>query len=368
MSVFKTKKPTKDGRAWQYRISSKNREGKYIAHVSKLYRTKAEAQEAERQFRATAFIYADANATIDDLWNGYFSMKRSELKPQTLIKIENMYKHIKEPIGDKKANQITVVEYEQFKRILLSKGLSTPYLNKIHRLVRSLMDYGAKYYNINNNAVAVAGGFKAPDKIRHEIEFYTLEQYKLFRQQLALHRHAIVWVPFFDTLYYLGLRKGEANALTWEDIDFNAKTIRINKTAYTKLKGIPYSINSPKTASSNRVLPIPTSLLNELSVLKEHYSKYVDYSENWFVFGGFRTLAETTMDKINNETASGAKLPRIRIHGFRHSCASLLINNGANITVVSKYLGHADIQMTLNTYSHFYESKLNEVAKLINEL
>ena len=58
---------------------------------------------------------------------------------------------------------------------------------------------------------------------------------------------------------------------------------------------------------------------------------------------------------------------KFRIHDFRHSCASLLINNGANITMVAKYLGHTKIDETLNTYSHMFKNKLNDIVNTIKK-
>lgn len=61
-------------------------------------------------------------------------------------------------------------------------------------------------------------------------------------------------------------------------------------------------------------------------------------------------------------------VPQIRIHDFRHSCASLLINNGANVTVVAKYLGHTKIEETLNTYTHMFSVALDSVVNIIDSL
>ena len=66
--------------------------------------------------------------------------------------------------------------------------------------------------------------------------------------------------------------------------------------------------------------------------------------------------------------AEKAGIRRIRLHDFRHSCASLLINNGANIMIVAKYLGHAKIDETLNTYSHLFQSKLDDAVQTINQV
>ena len=63
---------------------------------------------------------------------------------------------------------------------------------------------------------------------------------------------------------------------------------------------------------------------------------------------------------------SGVK--EIRTHDFRHSCASLLINNGASVVMVAKYLGHTKIEETLNTYSHMFKSKLDDLISIIDNL
>ena len=74
------------------------------------------------------------------------------------------------------------------------------------------------------------------------------------------------------------------------------------------------------------------------------------------------------MGSPEDKNAEKANVKQIRLHDFRHSCASLLINSGANVTIVSKYLGHAKIDETLNTYSHIFDNKMDEVVNTINKL
>lgn len=68
-----------------------------------------------------------------------------------------------------------------------------------------------------------------------------------------------------------------------------------------------------------------------------------------------------------NSFCKKANLKQIRIHDFRHSCASLLINNGANINEVASYLGHTKIDETLNTYSHMFKNQMSDVVDTINK-
>ena len=69
-----------------------------------------------------------------------------------------------------------------------------------------------------------------------------------------------------------------------------------------------------------------------------------------------------------NKISEDSGLRAIRLHDFRHSCASLLISKGASVTLVARYLGHSKIEETLNTYSHMFESDLNNLIDTINEV
>lgn len=91
-----------------------------------------------------------------------------------------------------------------------------------------------------------------------------------------------------------------------------------------------------------------------------------------------KPIADSNIYLRRTKLANLAGLKVIRIHDFRHSCASLLINNGANasllinnganVTLVAKYLGHTKIEETLNTYSHMFSTALDSVVSVIDSL
>lgn len=84
-----------------------------------------------------------------------------------------------------------------------------------------------------------------------------------------------------------------------------------------------------------------------------------------YVFGDVDPLPEATLRSRKTSNAFKARVKDIRIQDFRHSCASLLIDSGANITLVAKYLGHTKIDETLNTYSHMYQNRLENIVQII---
>ena len=96
--------------------------------------------------------------------------------------------------------------------------------------------------------------------------------------------------------------------------------------------------------------------------------KYKDFNNNWFVFGNTLPFPETTIQKRKNSYCKLANIKQIRIHDFRHSCASLLINKGASVPLVSKYLGHSNVSITLNTYTHMFKSELDKMTDILNKL
>ena len=127
----------------------------------------------------------------------------------------------------------------------------------------------------------------------------------------------------------------------------------------------PYSVSSPKTSSSYRTIPIPNFLLDDLKQLYDDSTRYYKFNDEWYVFGDVDPMPETTLRDRKTKNAFKAGVKDIRVHDFRHSCASLLIDSGANITLVAKYLGHSKIDETLNTYSHMYQNRLENIVQII---
>lgn len=114
---------------------------------------------------------------------------------------------------------------------------------------------------------------------------------------------------------------------------------------------------------SRRIVPITKVLLNDLKMLYEQDKKdYYGFNDDFFV------VSDSNIYLRRTKLATLAGLKVIRIHDFRHSCAALLINNGANVTLVAKYLRHTKIEETLNTYSHMFSTALDSVVSVIDSL
>ncbi|MCI4222780.1 site-specific integrase [Dickeya dianthicola] len=171
-----------------------------------------------------------------------------------------------------------------------------------------------------------------------------------------------MYQAFFTTLYYSGARTGELLALTWEDINFEEKSININKTNYNR------QVTKPKTKASNRIIMLPSLVIDLLKTLKEHATLGAPIKNDYIVFGEFYTsIATATLHKRFAKYVVASGIPKILLHEFRHSHASYLINRGVSPLVVAQRLGHSDVSTTLNTYSHLYPSKQAEVVAFMEQ-
>ena len=359
------KKQLKSGIKYSFTLRYTDIFGTTKQYTSRGYNTKKEAELEEAKFRLKVQENKvnSSNITFQQAFIEYLEYRRKDVKIQSLKKLENQYK-VFEPINDIKINDFNLQTYKQLQLYLDQKDYSVEYKNKILGLLKRLIKYSNKFYNTNDYMLNYIENYRRVNEMKKEMKFFTYDEFNSFINVVDEFNYK----TFYETLYFLGLRQGEATALTWNDIDFNKKEVSINKTLTTKLKGQLYTISSPKTANSNRTLPIPLKLLKSYEKLKEEAKKKKYFNNNWFVFGDELPFRETTIQMKKNKYCKLANVKQIRIHDFRHSCASFLINNGASIVLVSKYLGHSKISVTLDIYTHLYKNELLEVSKIIDTL
>lgn len=365
MAVYKSNKPTKDGRKYFFRIKYKDIFGEWHDYSSQKYKTSKEAKEEEAKYRIkiTEHKTTTSNATIDDIFQEYILYKKDNVKKQTYLKEIDLYKHL-EIIKNEKINNLDINKYKKFYNYLKNKDFSINHKNKILRLFKRIIAYSNKNYNTSNEILKFVETFKNVNEIKKEMDFFTYDEYRKFDDVI----NDFDYHTLFEILYFMGLRQGELLALTWKDIDFQNKTIHITKTLTTKIKDENWTVSAPKTSSSIGILPMSDNVYNDLKIMHRKAKRYSDYKNEWFVFGNVEPFKESTIQKKKNKYCKEADLKQIRVHDFRHSCASLLINKGASIVLVSKYLRHSNVSITLNTYAHLYQSELENMTKILNKL
>lgn len=354
MPVYKTNKITKDGRKWYFVVNYKEN-NKYKKKYSKYYLTKTEAQDAEMRYKLKG--EGEIKISIKELYYDFIDYKKNKVKPSSLLVFNKNYTKLSDlKYYDLKKINLKILESWKNK---MNPNNSPIYKNKILKFLKGLNNYCYKMYNYKNQYIDRLELFR-DTRIKEEMKIYSVDEFNKFISKID----KLNYKALFTVLFYCGLRYGEAIALNWND--YNGKTLRINKTLSNKIKGENYTITTPKTSSSIRTIPVSYTVKDILNKLYAYNYKTIGFKKNWFIFRDIIPLKDTTVQKIKKKAIEDAGIKTIRIHDFRHSCASLLISKGANAVVVAKYLGHSDIKMTLNTYSHLLENDMQKIVDHLN--
>ena len=319
------------------------------------FATKKEALGFERDFLEKQS--ANPDMTFQSLYEIYMEDMAARLKQSTLLtKKAVLQTHILPFFGNKPINEIKASDVRRWQAKLMSSpnNYSQTYLKKINTELNCIINYAKRFYDLNTNPCGKAGTIgKAKAE---EMDYWTYDEYIAFREGVKDKPLSYIC---FEVLYWTGMREGELLALSPTDIDFDNKLISINRT-YQRIGGKDV-FTSPKTRKSKRKIPIPDFLCQELS----------DYIQSRYMLDADERLFPVTKSYLSHEMIRGCKntgVKKIRIHDIRHSHASLLINQGCDALVLADRLGHEKVSTTLNTYSHLFPHKQQELVNNLEQL
>lgn len=182
------------------------------------------------------------------------------------------------------------------------------------------------------------------------------------KHELSFRDHIL-----FYLLIYTGARKGELLAVTWDDIDFEAGSIRLAKTLY-HAEG-EFILQTSKTKESKRLISLGTNTLTLLRKWRMRQNEanlgsIHDWDDNKVIFtrDDGSPLRLAYLNEKLDIVIKKHNLHRITIHGLRHTHASLLFESGASIKEVQERLGHSNIQMTMNINTHVTDTVKEQTA------
>ena len=349
MAVYNEKnkdKWTKDGRHWYFRIAYTDIKGKKRYYKSKKYETRELAEAEELKFKTKR-----DNPTLVK-----FSVVASEY-------LDYMYESKKES---------TAYSYENAYNRNIEPYFKDFYINNINM-------QNIKYWK-EEMLIAISRRFqKANEEViadEQKIRYITYEEFNQFVSVIDDD----MWKTFFTFLYYTGMRKGEVQALTWNDINFNTNEITVNKTLSTETKNYVYKITSTKNYI-NRKIKMSKTLRESLLQYKNICKQYSDFKETWFVFGNSRFLPKSSISRHKKQYFKISGVHEITIHEFRHSHVSLLINEYIKTSkeknmkidtskfflMMSNRMGHS-IDVMQKTYMHLFPTIQDEVVDLLDNL
>lgn len=336
-----------------------------------------EAKELERKLQSeTHEVISGGNMTLEELFAEYLEAKRHEVRETSLDKSKRiLQRHIINSLGKYKLNKLNLKILQNWKNEISKKNLSLTMNQNIYKEFRALLNYAVKLEYIPNNLLTKLGNFKSGTvEKKAEMDYYTAEEFTAFiakaQQNAELaekNNNYFEWnyYVFFAIAFYTGMRKGEIHGLRWSDID--GEYISVKRSITQKLRGCD-RITPPKNKSSIRTLQLPIPLIKILNKHKDRCKMFDNFSEENYICGGDKPLRDSTIQKRNVKFSQMAEIKTIRIHDFRHSHASLLANEGINIQEISRRLGHSNVEITWNTYSHLYPREEERAVRILNQI
>lgn len=317
---------------------------------------------------------SEETMTWDDLYTIYIDYKRSQgIGIAQFETVTSRYRIYIQPVfGSKRIIDTTKSEALEFRTHLMTLDMSDYVYNKHGHLSARTIN---KIINIPKEMLRVAKEvldleFKNPFVFKRlKIEEFKSTYYSEdeFYKYLSVIDNPMDKV-LFSLLFYTGLRIGEATALTYNDVLNKNGTILIDKTRkYAQKYDGRNSIGKPKTEASVRNIYIDKDLEQMILDYRElTKSKYPNFDDSWFIFGTSKPIGFSTLRRHNEIYANKAKLPVIRLHDFRGSFTTNLFTYTTNIKVVSKLLGHSDVETTTKYYLKIKDDDKKELISKVS--
>ena len=269
--------------------------------------------------------------------------------------------HIEPTLGKTRLAKLSPGDIQALMNRKLKEGLSPASVRHMHAVIRRALGQAYKWELVPRNVATLV---RPPRVSRYEARTLSSEEAAAFLEAIKGDRLEALYI----VAVALGLRRGEALALRWQDVGLEAGTLRVSHTLQN-LPGGGWNLAEPKSRNSRRTLGLPQFAL---VAVREHRKRQLEeklrqgkqWQDHGFVF---TSIIGTPLDgnnifKLFKQILKENGLPDMRFHDLRHSCASLLLAQGVSPRVIMETLGHSQISLTMDTYSHVMPVLMRDAA------
>jgi integrase len=330
--------------------------GKYKYQWTTVKGTKKETEkrlsELLHQLDNGTFIKPGKTTLAEYLEKWLKDYAKPNLSPRGFERYESIARvHLIPSLGNISLTQLRSEHLQAHYSAKLNEGLSPLTVRYHHIVLHKALQTAVKWGLVSRN---VADGVDVPHIHRNEMQ--TWDEFEI-THFLEVAKDSPYYTLFFTALY-TGMRRSEMLALRWQDIDFLFSQVSVSRSLH-QLKDGSYVFTQPKSAKSRRTIALSPSAILTLQENKEKQEATraklgVPLKDDDLVFSTLegKPLRPNTVSRAWTMLAARAGVKVIRLHDARHTHASLMLKQGVHPKIVQERLGHASIQITLDTYSH----------------
>lgn len=347
--------------------------GKPIKTTRRGFKTKKEAMQAQARIQLNLDEITPAKAKrtpfFKEVYKLWFEQHQLTVKENTLKSIEcHFNNHILPKFGKLQIDEININLCQKAVNDWFSRFKS---FKIFVSYTKNVLEFALKQEIIDKNPMKLVTipkrvNFQETEKVKF------LEKEELIQLLNCAKKVNFQMYSLFRLLAFSGIRKGEALALTWQDVFVSSSELNINKTiAYNRKNKI--IVHPPKSKSSIRIIPLDKITLDTLLSWKQQqetelamFEKEIkpDYEQLLFPYKNNTFLELATPNYWLEVLSKKHNLKKITPHCFRHTHCSLLFEAGVSIEKVKARLGHSDIKTTMNIYTHVSKKSKEETAEI----
>lgn len=303
---------------------------------------------------------------LSDLYDRWIKLYKTTVQESTFVSTKKIFKnHILKQLGNIYLDKLTVSQCQNAVNIWFKEAPKT--FKRFVFYASKLINYGITMELMKRNPMKKVILPKVERDNSKFTNFYSKDELNTFLSDAK--KYNFRYFIFFRLLAYSGMRKGECLALKWSDIDFKNKTININKSLASGENNRLY-LSPCKNKSSVRVLDMDSKTMDYLKEWRtkqqrEMFKLGMNFlSDDNLIFantkGTYTVLSKP--QRWNDAICKQYGLRHIKVHGFRHTHASLLFDAGVSMKDVKERLGHSDITTTMNIYTHVTKKEAKTTA------
>jgi len=363
-SIFR--RPERKGKQWVAQIALENGKTR-----QRYFNTEGQAADALNEMLYElrhGTLITEKDQTVKQHFEHWLEVHKTKVRWTTYLGYRRILNnHILPILGNRSLQRLSARDLDSLYARKLDEGLTPRTIEGIHLVIHMALKQAVRWRLVARNVSEDASPPRETQS--HERQIVTPEQAQQLLAAAKGHRLEAMITLALST----GMRRGELLALRWRDIDFQHKSLYVQRSV-NRLPG-GYRVTEPKTASGKRKITLPQFVIE---ALQQHRIRQLEaklkagpaWEEHDLVFCNMkgRFLNTQSLFVLFSSLLKKAGLPHMRFHDLRHSAATILLAMGVPIKVVQELLGHRDIGTTLNVYGHVLASMQQEAMDKLDDL